>query len=227
MRILITGAASGIGYNLGKDLVNRGHTVYFTTHTKKELVTLKAKLLENNIDALSFKMDITTDDINLIDKLKIDCLINNAAIGIGGSILDMDIDGLKANYNVNVFSTMKLIKKIYNSMLKDKINGKIFVISSLSYYIPIPFIGCYTSTKAALSNLTKVLNKELEYLDNNIKISLIELGAYKTGFNDVMIENKNKYMNNKLFKKLELINKEQKDFFSKIEKVNYKSLNKK
>ena len=86
MRILITGASSGIGYKLGKELIKKGHTVYLTTHTDKELVTLKAKLLEERLDALSFKMDITTKDINLVDKLKIDCLINNASIGIGGSI---------------------------------------------------------------------------------------------------------------------------------------------
>ena len=162
MRILITGAASGIGYNLGKELVNRNHTVYFTTHTKEELVTLKAKLLENNIDALSFKMDISTDDIKLINKLKIDCLINNAAIGIGGSILDMDIKDIKKNYEINLFSTINLIKRTYKNMIKDKINGKIYIISSLSYYTPIPFIGSYTSTKAALSTIIKTLNKELK-----------------------------------------------------------------
>lgn len=192
MRILITGAASGIGYNLGVELVKRNHTVYFTTHTEKELVTLKAKLLENKIDALSFKMDITTNDIKLVEKLKIDCLINNAAIGIGGSILHMNLDGLKLNYDVNIFSTINLIKKVYNNMVKDKINGKIIIISSLSYYIPLEFIGCYTSSKAALSTLVRTLKKELKYEDNNINLSLVELCAYNTGFNDVMIDNKTK-----------------------------------
>ena len=224
MRILITGASSGIGYKLGKELIKRGHTVYLTTHTDKELVTLKAKLLEEKLDALSFKMDITTKDINLVDKLKIDCLINNASIGIGGSILDMSIKHLKENYNVNIFSSFKLIQKVYKNMLKDKINGKIFIISSLSYYINLPFLGCYTSSKASISTLTKTLQKEIKYLDNNIKISLIELGAYKTGFNDVMIDNKDKYQNkNKLFN-YNRITKLQKKFFKKIESSNYKPL---
>ena len=224
MRILITGAASGLGYQLGKKLVERNHTVYFTTHTEKELVTLKAKLLEDKIDALGFKMDITTQDINLVNKLKIDCLINNAAIGIGGSILDMDIKYLKENYEVNVFSLFKLVKKVYNNMLKDKINGKIFIISSLSYYIPLPFLGCYTSSKAAISTLTKTLQKEFKYIDNNINISLVELGAYKTGFNDVMIDNKYKYQSKKKIFKYNNITKKQKRLFSLIERNNYNSL---
>ena len=229
MRILITGAASGIGYDLGVELVKRNHTVYFTTHTESELVTLKAKLLENNIDALSFKMDITTKDIKLVDKLKIDCLINNAAIGIGGSPLYMNLNGLKENYKVNVFSTINLIKRVYNNMLKDKLNGKIIVISSLSYYIPIKFISCYTSSKAALSTLSRTLNKELRYLNSDINISLVELCAYRTGFNEVMIDNKSKYIdkNNKIYNRINSINKKQKIFFELIEKKNHKHIVKK
>ena len=55
------------------------------------------------VDAHTFKMDITTDDIFLVDDLDIDCLINQAGIGLGDSILYMDIEVLRKNYEVNIF----------------------------------------------------------------------------------------------------------------------------
>ena len=108
MRILITGATSGIGYGLGCQLIRNGHTVYMTAQTKKELVYLKEKIKRDGYQAICFKMDITTDDIFLVDNIVIDCLINHAGIGIGGSLLYMDVECLRENYEVNIFSSFSL-----------------------------------------------------------------------------------------------------------------------
>lgn len=226
MKILITGASSGLGYAIGKRLSGRGHLVYFTTHTEKELVTLKEKLKNDNVDALCFKMDITTDDIKLVDKINIDCLINHAGIGIGGSILYMNIDCLRENYEVNIFSSFNLLKRVYKNMENNNIKGKIFVTSSLASMIPISFLGCYTSSKAAISMLTMTIKKELKYLNSDISISLIEPGAYSTGFNQVMIDNKNKYLehDNLIYKYRNVINKKQRKMFRFVENDNYDSL---
>lgn len=226
MRILITGATSGIAYLLGKELIKRNHTVYFTTRTVKELYSLKEKLKTDKLDALCFKMDITTSDIELVDKIQIDCLINHAGIGIGGSLLYMDIEGLKENYEVNIFSSFKLLKRVYQNMEKDKIKGKIFVMSSLASMLPIPFLGCYTSSKAAISMLVKTIREELKYLNSDITISLIEPGAYKTGFNQVMIDNKSKYLEkgNKIYENTIYINRMQRNLFALMEKKDYSSL---
>ncbi len=226
MRILITGATSNIAYELGKKLAKRNHVVYFTTHTTKELKNLEKKLKEDKINALCFKMDITTEDIKLVDKLTIDCLINHAGIGIGGSLLYMDIEALRETYEVNIFSSFQLLKKVYQNMEKSNISGKIFVTSSLAGYLPFPFLGCYTSSKAAISILCKTINKELQYLKSNIKISAIELSAYHTGFNQVMIDNKSKYIEkgNKIEKNIESINRLQRNLFCLIEKENIDKL---
>ena len=60
--------------------------------------------------------------------------------------------------------------------------------------LPLPYLSCYTSSKAALSILCFTLKKELKQINSNISMSLIEPGAYQTGFNDVMINNKEKYL---------------------------------
>ena len=82
MRILITGATSGIGFELAKQLSKRGHIVYITAHTGKQYKQLKNKIKELELSILCFKMDIhLKKDRELIEKIKIDCLVNHAGIG--------------------------------------------------------------------------------------------------------------------------------------------------
>lgn len=86
--------------------------------------------------------------------------------------------------------------------------------------IPLFLIGSYTSTKASISMLTMSLHQELKLIKSNISISLIEPGAYHTGFNQIMIDNKEKYLNKSsiFFKKREIFNKYQRLLFKLIEK---------
>lgn len=223
MRILITGGAGGIAYALAKNLTERGHLVYLTTHTKEQCTMLKKRLVDEKLEMLCFKLDITNaEDRKLIDKIDFDCLINHAGIGIGGSLLEMDINGLKENYEVNIFSSFTLLKQVYKKWQNKKVKGKIFVTSSLAGVLPIPFLGCYTSSKAAISQLVFTIKKELEYLKSDITITLVEPGAYNTGFNQVMIDNKDKYLykNSVFYQDRESINKLQRNMFCLIESKN-------
>ena len=195
MKILITGATSGIGFKTGIELIKKGHFVYFTTHREKQIITIKNKLKELELlrNASVFKLDITSsNDRKLIYNLDIDVLICNAAVGYGGSILDISVSTLEKNFDVNVFSNIKLIQMYLEHLFLTKKLGNVIVISSIASMIPIPFLGSYSSSKAALSSLITCLRNELKLINQDIKIKLIEPGIYNTGFNDVMIENKNK-----------------------------------
>ena len=228
MKILITGASSGIGFSLAKELSRRKHTVYITTHTEKQRRTVNEKIKMEKLNILAFKMDITNkDDRSLIDKIDIDCLVSHAGIGEGGSILDIDIDVLRKNYETNVFSNFAIIQEFYQKKLKGGGRAKIFVTSSLAAVLPIPYLGCYTSSKAAIIMLAMTIKKELK--DKNIKnmtISLIEPGAYNTGFNRVMIDNKEINLEGTDISSQEIynINGKQRKLFSLIEKDNTRSI---
>lgn len=228
LRILITGAFSGIGFDLAKALAKRGHIVYITTHTMEQLKTLKRKLENLDFNMLCFKMDIRLKkDRELIHNLNIDCLINHAGIGNGGSLFYMDVDVLKDNYETNIFSSFSLLQEFYQMKKKRKEKAKIFVTSSIASMLPIPFLGCYTSSKAAISILVETMKEELKYLkEEDITISLIEPGAYKTGFNQVMIDNKEKFLDhhNEIYYHYESINKIQRNMFTLIEKKTTDSL---
>lgn len=193
MRVLITGASSGIGYEVGKLLANRGHLVYMTCRTEKEVSYLQEKLRVEGISAICFKLDLLSSDIDLVDSLDIDCLFNHAGIGVGGSVLLLDEDALRDVYEVNFFRSFLLLKKVYQHMVEKHIHGKIFVTSSLLSLFPLPFLGVYGSSKAAISYLVKTLTWESRVLGNHISFCLVEPGAYATGFNQLMMDTSFRY----------------------------------
>lgn len=227
MRILIIGGAGGIAYNTAKKFAMNNHLVYLCVHTTEQLETIKKRLKDESLLMHVFKLDILNkQDLTLLDKIEYDVLWIHAGIGIGGSLLAMSVDNLKKNYEVNVFGIIRTLKKAYYRMEKNKIKGHIFVTSSVSRTLPFPFLGCYTSSRASLSMLVHTLNQEMKFLKSNITISLIELGAYHTGFNQVMIDNKEQYLdkNSLFYKRRHSINRLQRNIFRLIESDNIDKL---
>lgn len=205
MKVLITGATSGIGYLTGITLADRGHKVIMTTRTDNELEILNEKISKLKLKNIGlYKLNILNDeDINKINFKELDVIINNAAIGVGGSIIDLEIDKIKENFEVNYFSTIKLSKLFCNEKIKNNKKGKIIVISSIAGYIPIEFLGSYCSTKSALISTFKCLRKELNLVKKDIEICLVVPGAYKTGFNQLMIDSVfNNIKNDSIFYKI-------------------------
>lgn len=197
MKILITGATSGIGYYLARVLAFRNHKVYACCHTVSELERM-ALLKADNIEFL--KLNVTDErDYEIISKLGIDCIVNQAGMGVGGSLLDIKLEDMKKNFETNVFGTMALTKYFLNFCFDEGRKGKILITSSLIGELPIPFMGSYAATKASLTSLTKILKKEI-YLSNwqDMKVRLILPGAYHTGFNQHMLDyiDKSKYFKN-------------------------------
>lgn len=187
--ILFTGARSGIAAEVIDNLLHDDYFIYITVHTKEEEKSIRKKYASyKNISC--FKLDVTNNiDKNKLYNLDIDILVSNAAIGYGGSIIEIPIEKLKENYEVNVFSNFEIIQIVLKNMIKKK-EGKIVIMSSLAGIIPIEFLGSYCSTKSSIIMLAKMLKKEITILNYNISIKLIEPGVYKTGFNEVMLDNK-------------------------------------
>lgn len=192
-KILFTGARSGIAKDVIDNLLNKDYYIYATTHTKEEAIRLKEEYRNlKNIECL--KLDITKEnDRNILYNFDLDIIVLNAAIGYGGSLIELPIDRIRENYEVNFFSNIQIIQIVLAQMIKKK-EGKIIIISSIAGILPIEFMGSYCSTKASLIMLAKILRKELKLLKSNIKIKLIEPGVYKTGFNEIMRENKKEYI---------------------------------
>ncbi len=227
MKVLITGATSGIGKEVAVTLAKRGHFVYLTTHTLKEAKKLKEEIKELDGKIIVFKLDITKpNDYKQLLSLDIDCLICHAGIGMGGSLLDLSLADIKKNFETNYFGTLALIKYLLPQLLKKE-EGRIIVTSSVAGIIPIPFLGSYASTKAALSQILKIFRQELRLIPTNLQVSLIEPGIYNTGFNDTMLDYQKPLVKESSFFSSQDIQKVEKKIFHFLGKNDYHSIVKK
>jgi len=227
--VLITGCRGGFGKDTAIALSKKNYKVIASTETLKEAEDLKKEFIQNSITIQVLKLDITKkEDRKKIEELEIDILINNAAIGESGSLSEIDIQKVRNNFEVNVFSTLELTQISLKKMIK-KGEGKIIFISSLAGRVTMPFLAPYSMTKFALSSGVEALRAELKLLKNNIKIVLIEPGAYNTGFNQKNIAKKFEWMQKESYfkKDIEKIRNKENKYFDLFEQKNNKSIVKK
>ena len=226
MNLLITGATSGIIGNVIEQIKYKNIDIYPATHTYKEYINLLKKYQKyHNIHPI--KLDVTNQkDKEKIKDLNIDILLCNAAIGYGGSISEISIDLLRENFEVNVFSNFEIVQIVLKKMIQKK-QGRIIMMSSMASTFPIPFLGGYSATKASISILSKALSSELKYLDVNIPVIIIEPGLYKTGFNEIMFENKYDFFESSYFKEKETVLRTKEEIIKYLEKKDLKSIRQK
>ena len=225
-KILYTGATSGIAKEVIKKLKNK-YYIYIGTHTEKQKQLLKQRYIqEKNIEVIKLDL-LNKKDLEKIKKIDIDILISNAAISYGGSISEIELEKVREIFEINVFKNFELVQIVLEKMIK-KNQGKIIMISSLAALMPMKFIGPYSASKASINKLTIALKKELKLINKNIHISIIEPGMYKTGFNQIMLENKYDWMEKKSYfkKELETIRKKESILWNILEKRKLKSITK-
>lgn len=191
-KILFTGARSGIINKVWNNLLD-DYYLYITVHTEGEERVLKKKYKDYK-NVYVFKLDVTDEaDRKKLSDLDIDILVSNAATGESGSIADINMDKVRDNFEVNVFSNFSVVQIILKNMIK-KGKGRIIIMASLAGVMPIPFLGSYCATKASIIKFSECLNLELKLLSSDIDVCLIEPGLYNTGFNRMMLDKKYDYM---------------------------------
>lgn len=138
------------------------------------------------------RLDVT-DDKSVADAVgyvkerarRLDVLINNAGFGFFGPIEDFTVEEILQQYETNVFGMVRMIKAVVPLMRRPALAGQpggglIINISSISGLIALPFSGVYASSKYALEALSDALRLELAPF--NIKVVLVEPGAFRTAF---------------------------------------------
>lgn len=223
-KVFITGAGTGIGKDAAIALAKRGHVVFASTHYKEEAELIneyaKANGLTNNLKGIKLNLLEKEDIIKILD-YDIDVLINNAAIGDTGSVMDIDVDRYRNTFETNVFSPIELTQLALKNMVLKK-RGRIIFISSLFGRISMEFFSPYSSTKFAIEAVAESFYREVKLLKKegiNIDVVLIEPGTYKTGFNQLMMKKKYKWMVEKSYFKdmIQEIKEKEQSFFDRAE----------
>lgn len=182
--IWITGASTGIGKALAIKFANEGWNVAISA--RRENLLLDICKVNSNIH--SFPLDVTNTENakaileNIIKKLKsIDLCVFATGIYDPDTEKQINIQKMQEVMNVNFFGTVNCIKAIEKNF-KEKKEGHISLISSVSGYGGLPNSSGYGPSKAALINLAESLY--FDFKKYNVRVSLISPGFIKTPLTD-------------------------------------------
>jgi NAD(P)-dependent dehydrogenase (short-subunit alcohol dehydrogenase family) len=163
---IVTGAGSGIGAALARTLAARGATVIAAdrdgggaTETTRTISAAGGRAEAAEVDVRD--PDRVAQVVNHAAERhgRLDYLFNNAGIGVGGEILDCDVDDWRYIVDVNVMGVVHGIHAAYPRMVRQGF-GHIVSTASMAGLMPSPFAGAYSATKHAVVGLTRALRVE-------------------------------------------------------------------
>jgi len=182
--VMITGASKGIGAVAAKAFAANGANVAMLARSENELISLQNQIENQGRHAIGIRCDVTseTEVIDSIEKIeskygKIDILVNNAAVFIGGNIEDYSIEDWRYSLSVILDGTFLCSKYVLPGM-RERAYGKIINIASSAIYHPFKSYGGYATAKAGLIGFTNTLNEEVK--EYNINVNTIILGLTNT-----------------------------------------------
>ena len=164
--VLITGASSGIGAELARQLSPHAKTMVLAARRTDRLNALAKELTREGLDIYCESIDVRDGAQigSLVDGLKkrsihVDFLINNAGLGDHGFFENSEWDKTAAQLEVNIMA----LTQITHALLPDiiKAQGAILNISSVAGYLPLPGMAVYAATKAYVTSFSEALRGEL------------------------------------------------------------------
>ena len=188
---LVTGASTGIGYAIAKELARRGADliVSATERSANKLQDLSLEIKEIGSECHIFVEDLSELNsgrslYNQIKSknLKVDLLINNAGYGRWGTYHEVEMDDYVDMIQLNITSLSELSHLFIPDMI-SRGGGGIINVGSVASLTPVPYSSVYAATKAYVLSLSEGLR--YEYRDFNIKIMALLPGATVSNFGQV------------------------------------------
>lgn len=185
---LITGASTGIGYELAKLFAKDRHNLILVARDEGKLETAKNELSKCNVEVKILSLDLSkSEDIqglfNYVEmnKLNVNILVNNAGIGTFGDFSEIEWVKEEALIDINIKVLTKLTKYFLPKIIECK-NGGILNVASTAAFCSGPRMAAYYASKAYVLNLTEAIYEECK--DSGIRISCLCPGPVKTTFQD-------------------------------------------
>ena len=182
---LITGCSSGFGKILSEQILARGDQLIATARNPNSIEFLRDKTKSDD-QLLILKLDVNSksDIQSAIEKAhshfgRIDVLINNAGYGQIGALEEVSDSEIRKSFDTNVFGLIEVTRAILPIMRAQK-SGHIMNMSSVAGIAALAGAGIYAATKFAVEGISEALAGEVAPF--NIKVTLIEPGAFRTEF---------------------------------------------
>lgn len=186
MKALITGASSGIGYEMAKYMSSLGYDLI--------LVARDIKRLEQIKEELPTKVKVIGIDLADEKKIKelfiatrgeeIDVLINNAGFGVFGPFASTELSREINMIDVNI-KAVHILTKLYVKEMKQRNKGYILNVASSAAFQPGPLMASYYASKAYVLRLSEAINEELRKSKSKVKVCCLCPGPVDTNFNNV------------------------------------------
>ena len=180
---IVTGASTGIGFELAKRCAKEGYDLLIAAD-EPAIEQAAASLRGAGAEVEPVQADLSTTEG--VDKLysaargrSVDALLANAGRGLGNAFLDQDFDKARRVIDTNVTGTVYLIHKVGNDM-RRKNEGKILITGSIAGFMPGSFQAIYNGTKAFLNSFSFALREELK--DTKVTVTCLMPGATETEF---------------------------------------------
>lgn len=186
--VLLTGASSGIGYEMARELAAKGLNLILVARSADKLNALKAELEQQYaVTVYTLVKDLSNaenarsvyDEVRQMG-LHVTMLINNAGFGGYGPFTDTSLETELKMIELNI-SSVVVLTKLFLADMKQQNHGRIMNIASLLSFMPFPYYTVYSATKAFILAFSETLRTELE--DTRITVTALCPGPVNTPFN--------------------------------------------
>lgn len=189
---LITGASSGIGADIARELAARGHDCVLTARRVDALEALAAELrggAAGGVEAHVIGADLGDVEApeTLADELarrniRISVLVNNAGFGLSAPFASADAARLMEMVQVNIGALTHLTRLLLPQMLAQR-SGRILNVASTAAFLPGPGMAVYYASKAYVESLSVALSHETR--GTGVTVTCLNPGPTSTEFSSV------------------------------------------
>jgi NAD(P)-dependent dehydrogenase (short-subunit alcohol dehydrogenase family) len=178
-RWLITGASTGFGRTLARELVARGEAVCGTVRREAQIAELEADGIAAVLLDVDDEARVTPAVAEALAKLGgIDVLVNNAGYGLMGAIEAFDEAAIRQVMETNFFGALRVTRALLPELREH--GGAIIAISSMAGAVGIGGAGAYCASKFAMEGLFESLADELAKF--GIQVLIVEPSSFRTDF---------------------------------------------
>jgi NAD(P)-dependent dehydrogenase (short-subunit alcohol dehydrogenase family) len=184
-RVFITGAASGIGYEMALAFAREGADIIAADLQQEGLAELAPKIEAIGRKCRQVTLDVTDEAAyaNLFSDLIADgempdIVINNAGIGVMGSFLETDNGLWKRVLDINVIGVVNGCRAFLTAIGESNKPGLLINVASAASLSPMPNMSAYAASKYAVEGLSEVLAMELA--DGQIDVMCVHPGVINT-----------------------------------------------
>jgi uncharacterized protein len=188
---LITGASSGIGYELTRCFAQDGHNVIMVANHEDKLqqaaqqIKTEFPLIRIETVSIDLSKDGAADRLysEVQDRgLQVEYLVNDAGFGEKGPFLDTELDKEIALIHLNVITLVTLTKRYLREMVRRG-SGKIMQVSSVAAFLPHPLLAVYAASKSFVLSFSESLQNEIK--DTPVSLTVLCPPPTETNFFEV------------------------------------------